>query len=275
MGIETPTPVYIDDLDASLPGATDPLSQADDHLRNIKSVLKQTFPNINGPVTSTQAELDAPRAVPAINGDGTNATFNTGIDAAKIKTLVGINEPAITTDGTNVSLYSGIDSAAIRTAIGAQASFTPTTALDVYPVGSIYTTVEAAFDPATAFGGTWEVFGAGKVLVGLDSADTDFDTVEELRGNKTQTLATDNLPEHRHGLNLRMAGSQVTNPAILDNSVNTTVAAGDESITFDDTNRGPLAYQSTTGTQTTQVGSGTAFDLLQPSIVVKFWKRTA
>ena len=115
----------------------------------------------------------------------------------------------------------------------------------------------------------------GKVLVGLDSADTDFDTVEELRGSKTQTLVTDNLPEHRHGLNLRMAGRQGTNPAILDNSVNTTVSAGDESITFADTNNGVMAYQSTTGTQTTQVGSGTAFDILQPSIVVKFWKRTA
>ena len=58
MGIETPPPVYIDDLDASLPGATDPLSQADDHLRNIKFALKQTFRNINGSVTSTQEELN-------------------------------------------------------------------------------------------------------------------------------------------------------------------------------------------------------------------------
>jgi len=65
MGIENPTPTYIDDLDASLPGATDPLSQADDHIRNIKRVLKQNFPNITGPVTKTQAQLNSTHAATA------------------------------------------------------------------------------------------------------------------------------------------------------------------------------------------------------------------
>jgi len=65
MGIENPTPTYIDDLVATDPTATDPLSQADDHIRNIKRVLKQTFPNITGPVTKTQAQLDSTHAATA------------------------------------------------------------------------------------------------------------------------------------------------------------------------------------------------------------------
>src|SRR3989304_4166076 len=43
---------------------------------------------------------------------------------------------------------------------------------DVYPIGSIYTEITGV-NPATTFGfGTWSAFGAGKVLIGLDSGDT-------------------------------------------------------------------------------------------------------
>lgn len=52
--------LYISDLNVSNPLSTDAVSQADDHLRLIKQVLKNTFPNLTGPVTSTQATLNAP-----------------------------------------------------------------------------------------------------------------------------------------------------------------------------------------------------------------------
>ena len=48
---------YISDLVATNPPGTDNVSQGDDHLRLIKHVLKTTFPNINGPVTSTDEDL--------------------------------------------------------------------------------------------------------------------------------------------------------------------------------------------------------------------------
>lgn len=57
----------------------------------------------------------------------------------------------------------------------------------IYPVGSLCITTVST-NPGTEFGfGTWTAFGAGKVLVGLDSADTDFDTVEETGGVKDVT----------------------------------------------------------------------------------------
>lgn len=52
--------VYINTLNSSNPLSTDTVSQADDHLRLIKQVLKSTFPNIDGPVTATPAQLNAP-----------------------------------------------------------------------------------------------------------------------------------------------------------------------------------------------------------------------
>lgn len=51
---------YIDSLVSTNPvGATDPKSEGDDHIRGIKNTLKLSFPNITGPVTATQAELNA------------------------------------------------------------------------------------------------------------------------------------------------------------------------------------------------------------------------
>jgi microcystin-dependent protein len=56
MGLETST--YVNGLNANNPAATDGLAQADDHLRLIKSTIKNTLPNLTGAVTATQDELN-------------------------------------------------------------------------------------------------------------------------------------------------------------------------------------------------------------------------
>lgn len=57
MGLEIAT--YISDLNANNPvGAVDPVAQGDDHIRLIKAALKNTFPNLTGALTLTQAELN-------------------------------------------------------------------------------------------------------------------------------------------------------------------------------------------------------------------------
>jgi microcystin-dependent protein len=60
MALETAN--YISGLVSTNPTSTDTVSQADDHIRLIKKVLKDTFPNINAPVTATPAQLNS--AVP-------------------------------------------------------------------------------------------------------------------------------------------------------------------------------------------------------------------
>jgi microcystin-dependent protein len=56
MALESGT--YLNSLVTSNPTATDALAQADDHLRLIKSVLVNTFPNLAGAVSVTQGELN-------------------------------------------------------------------------------------------------------------------------------------------------------------------------------------------------------------------------
>lgn len=50
---------YISQLNSANPAATDLLSQGDDHIRLIKAVLQATFPNINGPVTATDEQINS------------------------------------------------------------------------------------------------------------------------------------------------------------------------------------------------------------------------
>jgi hypothetical protein len=63
MGLETGT--YIDSLVITNPASTDGLAQADDHIRLIKSTLKNTFPNLTGVVTVTQADLNNTTSIPS------------------------------------------------------------------------------------------------------------------------------------------------------------------------------------------------------------------
>ena len=60
----------------------------------------------------------------------------------------------------------------------------------IYPIGSIYISVNNA-NPSAVFGGSWESFGTGKTLVGVDTSQTEFNTVEKTGGSKN----------HNHTLN--------------------------------------------------------------------------
>jgi len=58
-----------------------------------------------------------------------------------------------------------------------------------WPVGSVFTSVVAT-SPATLLGfGTWAAFAAGRVLIGLDAGDPDFNVAEETGGAKTVASA--------------------------------------------------------------------------------------
>lgn len=70
-----------------------------------------------------------------------------------------------------------------------------------YPVGTIYETTSSDLDTVDKvnahFGGTWEIYGAGRVLV-AKSSDVEFDTIGKTGGEKTHTLTTAEMPSHNH-----------------------------------------------------------------------------
>jgi len=201
-----------------------------------------------------------------ISGSDFNSEFTTIRTALNSKadiaseTLTGTPLAPTAAEGTNTTQIA--TTAFVKTAADALNAA-------AYPVGAIFTTTVAYADSAAvvaAIGGTtWVAFGAGKVLVGLDSGDTDFDTSEETGGAKTvsasttgsHTLTIAEMPAHTHSH--QPPGAQ----------------AG---TTYGSTS--PAAVAETTYMSSTGGGGGhthtvPAHSLVQPYIVVYFWKRTA
>lgn len=73
----------------------------------------------------------------------------------------------------------------------------------LYPVGSIYmsATLATPQEVAVIFGGTWEAWGSGRVPVGVDTTQTEFNTVNKTGGSKY-------LQEHSHNTINWAAGYQ-------------------------------------------------------------------
>lgn len=131
------------------------------------------------------------------------------------------------------------------------------TLLAGHPVGSIEVNVSGD-NPGTYLGGTWESFGTGKTLVGIDASQTEFNTIEKTGGEKTHTLTTNEIPSHKHtGISWY----------------------GATALTIDKGNSGILLTgqwgggSSNSYFETGNTGGGQAHNNLQPYITVYFWKR--
>ena len=67
----------------------------------------------------------------------------------------------------------------------------------VFPIGATYIT-QTDTNPATILKfGTWERL-KGKVCLGLDEDDADFNEIGKTGGEKTHTLTVNEMPEHKH-----------------------------------------------------------------------------
>ena len=134
----------------------------------------------------------------------------------------------------------------------------------LHPVGSIYTAIIAT-NPGTLFGfGTWTAFGAGRMLISLDSSNVLFDTAEETGGSANATL-----PSHTHT-------ATVTDPGhahSTHSSLGATGTGGNALLTGSGINSGQ-AFTSITVANSTEGASATNANY-PPFIAVYMWKRTA
>ena len=144
------------------------------------------------------------------NGDSGEDFAANNATVAGTLTVTGIPTVPTAAEGTNTT--QAASTAFVKTAADALNAA-------AYPVGAIFTTTTVYADSAAvvaAIGGTtWVAFGAGKVLVGLDSGDSDFDTVNETGGSKTpttgsHTLTTSEIPSHSHTLATGSGGGSVS-----------------------------------------------------------------
>jgi hypothetical protein len=139
---------------------------------------------------------------------------------------------------------------------------------EAWPVGSVFTSVVET-NPATMIGyGTWSNIGAGRVLVGLNAADVDFDTLRKTGGAKTHVLTEAEMPAHTHTQNphSHSYSSQTATTGAVSSyehgAVDTSSTAAESSIS---TNAATATNQST--------GGGQAHANVQPYFTVYFWER--
>lgn len=189
--------------------------------------------------------------------------------ASAIASKADINSPTFTGTPAGPTASAGTNTTQFATTAFVTAALSA-----VYPVGSIYINAAVSTNPATLLGfGTWTAFGAGKVMVGLDSADALFDTLEETGGSKDAITVS-----HTH-----TATSTVTDPGHFHSSdsngapngagAGAAFTNGYSNFPGKDTNTKTTGI--TVATTVASAGDSATNANVQPFIVVKCWKRTA
>jgi hypothetical protein len=209
------------------------------------------------------------------SGDSNKIVKGTEIDnelnaiAGAITSKADIASPTFTGTPAGPTATAGASTTQLATTAFVTAALSA-----VYPVGSIYINAAVSTNPNTLLGfGTWTAFGAGKVIVGLDSSDALFDTLEETGGSKdainvshthTATSAVSD-PGHTHSITGSNDNVQSSNVPVMGRGLNTPQTA----------NTNSAVTSITVGTTIATAGSSGTNANVQPFIVVKMWKRTA
>ena len=214
--------------------------------------------------------------------DGDNTTYTSQIYMTKgridIATFTELEDGTVTSsNGVDIDDNIGIDigvPGATETALS-KARINGRSLLDfLHPVGSIYMSTSAT-NPTNLFGGTWVAWGAGRVPVGFNGGDGNFNSSEKTGGSKTINI------QHNHGLsNARAAVGRADSST---STISYTAGGNPHNVYFDRefSYWGGIAGVSKHATDTAKIygntdnGGSTAASVLQPYITCYMWKRTA
>jgi hypothetical protein len=188
--------------------------------------------------------------------------------ASAVTSKADLNGPTFTGTPSAPTASFGTSSTQIATTAFVQAGLA-----GAYPVGSIYMNAAVATNPATLLGfGTWAAFGAGKVPVGLNAADSDFNTVEETGGTKDAII-----PTHTHAASSNSTSTDSGHTHSVARGLGASGTGGDALLSGSGVQSGSATANITTETTTTiaSAGESATGKNLQPYIVVYMWKRTA
>ena len=180
---------------------------------------------------------------------------------------------------------------------------------NLYPVGSIYFSVTNT-NPSSKFGGTWVSWGSGRVPVGVNSKDGNFNSVEKTGGSSTHShsitvanksaftsgstkLSISQIPSHKHtgstdnGQTNKMrvltasGGSVVPNhsvgysPSSYDDYSGINFPGGSHYHPFTTNATGGGGGHTHTIPAHNHTASSSSVSTLQPYITCYMWKRTA
>jgi hypothetical protein len=227
---------------------------------------------------ASKDSLSSGNALKIVKGTEIDTEFNS-ISTA-IATKADLASPTFTgtptlPTGTVATTQSSSDSSTKL----ATTSFVQTVLQALYPIGSVYSNATSSTNPNTLFGfGTWTAFGAGKVMVGLDSGDATFSTVGNTGGSKDAIVVS-----HTHAATSTVTdgGHYHTSGVPMDYSAYGTasISSANQKAGTSTVSTSPITSNEKTGitvaTTDTSTGSTGTNANLPPYIVVYMWKRTA
>lgn len=130
----------------------------------------------------------------------------------------------------------------------------------LYPVGSIYISTNANFNPQTTWGGRWKRTAEGRCLIGAN----DTYPIGSIGGESEHTLTLNEIPSHDHGL-ADWAMSWKINGQTGEVNLNASATSDAWS-----NNHGYFKSQNTKAT-----GGSQPHNNMQPYLAVYIWERTA
>ena len=206
-------------------------------------------------ITDTRLDTSRCGLVHALNDFDTSTLYNQiGADMASFKT---------TEQASFNAWFESIKETLDENTAGHLLNLIKAIPLQMHPVGDLYSTLNANFNPNTAWGGTWELIEEGQVLL---SAGNNY-TAGNSYGSNTHTITTNEMPSHSHNEYLHSAQEEGGTTYTYGLALNSSYFA--EKL---------VAHQKNSNFNdhyTSYVGGDAAMSLMQKSIAVYIWKRTA
>lgn len=290
------------------------LQQVLDKKLSPTNLLSGEYVSITTEGNNCYVNVDLPANLNVINNLTTTSAGQGALDAYQGKVLKD-SIPQVVNDLSSTSTTSALSANQGYILNQKFNDYTLTSALEdlikqyilaSHPIGSIEINISGA-NPSTYLGGTWIAWGTGKVPVGVNASDTDFNTVEKTGGIKTHshsyshthevpgvahthatgnhTLTVAEIPNHNHDYQAYIISPNGNWPGGYDKIVVFGQPAGTAYHTFSTVatggseahnhgNTGSTTPSSTiTNSQSTSI-SGDSSNL-QPYITCYMWKRTA
>lgn len=122
-----------------------------------------------------------------------------------------------------------------------------------FPINKVEVFFDAE-DHSNFLGFQWERVSQGRIPIGLDDSDTDFNTIGKTGGEKEVTLSINHIPPHNHTVRANIQNASGNDILVIKNNA---------------------YYSSAVEMNTSATGGGQAHNNMPPYIVMAFWKRVA
>lgn len=218
---------------------------------------------IDRTMTFTSGSVNNPGALKIKAVPGTPASIPLSASDSTVQSSVGQGNPWC--ELATISVAAAV-SQILSTNISDKRKFLKSSSIleMIYPVGSIYLNASVSTNPSLLFDfGTWSAWGTGRMPVGFDVSQTEFNTIEKTGGAKTHTLVQAELPLVEGTWNHTAGGENASTGVISNVGGYPSVAEGSSNGTL------------VTARRRISFGSNQPHNNLPPYITVYMWKRTS